>query len=249
MVFSQEPSSASSGKKESPTGASTSGKNAEPKARGPLIPTPQALPASVDTKGEVRGVPKAEGIVRDQQSMRKKLREEQKAAAAAKETQKAMKEALQKEKDALKEKKKAEKAEKVQQQEATKAAKKAAKAAKEKTKDEPKDGDDKTEETTCNRKRKAPEDGNEKPASKRRAKHALSATPCKVWGTPGKPKGKTAKKNSDKKGTPKKVKERRKREQKAQQSLMKLRRQKVLLAKALNDLPEPTDESKMILIF
>ena len=145
--------------------------------------------------------------------------------------------------------------------------KKAAKAAKENPKGEtkngaekddemtskrkrkpPEDGDENGEGITSKRKRKTPEDGEEKPARKCRGKHILSATPCKVWGTPAKPKA-NKKLNSDKKGTPKKVKERRKREHKAQQSLVKLRRQKKLLPKALHDLPEPTDESKMILIF
>ena len=102
--LSQEPSSGSNEKKASPT--TTSGKKGEEKARGPHIPHPEALPASVDTKGEVKAVPEADSIVKDQQGMRKKLREEQKAAAAEKEAQKAAKQVLQKEKDAAKEKKK-----------------------------------------------------------------------------------------------------------------------------------------------
>ena len=61
----------------------------------------------------------------------------------------------------------------------------------------------------------------------------IAGTPCKVWDPHGK--------------TPKKVKERRKREDKAKQSLLKLQRQKELIPTELADLPEPKDEDKMIL--
>jgi hypothetical protein len=84
------------------------------------------------------------------------------------------------------------------------------------------------------------------------------STPCKVWDPHGKSSPKKGK-NADKvmkestpgkkpEATPKKVKERRKREAKALQALMKLKRQKQLLTHVLNDLTEPQDEGKMILV-
>lgn len=198
--------------------------------RGPLIGQPTPLPASAT---EPKHKPSCETklLAEHQSKMRKTKRDEEKAAVAAKEADKVAKAAAKAAKNQEKETKK-------QQKEALKADK-----AKQKDKHVETTGSShsKAPEAKLPRKRKiaepTQEPGHAKLDSPNVAKRGLARvteTPCKIRD----PTGKVA--------TPAKIKQRRKREEKAAQALLKLRRQKELLAD-LKDLPLPQDESKLTL--
>lgn len=236
--------------------------------RGPSIPGPVQLPPALEDTGPT---PKSgvQSIVKDQAQMRKNRRNEAKAAAAAKEAEKAAKLVEKEEKERQKEERKRAREEKQKEKQnrmappqapATRGRKRQAEPAEASGHSDAKPSEKKPEtnktrkvtpaekqdEHDDKKKPKKPEpaasakkamtpcETTEKPEKGRRAKLAtIMGTPCKVWDPHGK--------------TPRKVRERRKREDKAKQSLLKLQRQKELIPAELADLPEPKDEDKMIL--
>lgn len=233
--------------------------------RGPSIPGPAKLPPALEDTGPT---PKSgvQSIVKDQAQMRKNRRDEAKAAAAAKEAEKATKLAQKEEKERQKEERKRAREEKQREKQnqmvppqapATKGRKrqsepavasghsdakphekkptnKRQKATPAEKQDEHDDKEKPKKPEPAQKAKKPAHETTEKPEKSRRTKMAtIAGTPCKVWDPHGK--------------TPKKVKERRKREDKAKQSLLKLQRQKELIPTELADLPEPKDEDKMIL--
>ena len=243
--------------------------------------------AVVEVKGKpkavekpVSGVPEAADIVKDQSQMRKKMRDEAKAAAAAKEVEKEKKK---QEKIAKEEKKEERKRAKQAKDDAKEAAKKArtdmkepAASASHEAKAKPNKASVKLPETDehtgpavkPSRKRQSPAGDDGAPPTRKPRRTSIMSTPVKVWnphGTPakknqsagsGKGSGSQDKKDAEnppgsskaEEGTPKKVKARRKREEKAQQAMLKIQRQKQLLPEDLEDLKECEDLNKMTLV-
>ena len=198
--------------------------------RGPLVPQPAQLPEVMQQTGKVPVVPESEGLVRVQAHQRKTKRDNQKLEEAAKEVEKERKVAEREAKEKTKQEKQLKKLEN-KKAEAEKAFAKLQAKLEEKNADKKKKpakgttGGDGEEVRKSKGIEAAPK------AKSRQITDRLTATPCKVWNPHG--------------GTPKKVKARKKREEKALAALSKLRRQKELLTETLVDLQEPTDESKM----
>ena len=178
-------------------------------------------------------------IAAEQAAMRKRKKEEQKAAVAAKEAEKNEKQKAKAEKEQEMQAKRAERERKKAEKEAKRQEKEEAKKSKKESVLKPSAaaGASATEEAVEMKKPSRKGTDTEKaPAKTRKArKTGIMETPCKVWNPHGNQ-------------TPKNVLERWKREMKAENGLAKLRRSRELLPDMLADLEEPKDESKMNLI-
>ena len=207
-------------------------------SKGPLIPRPVPLPPAL-AKFAKPVEPQQMDIAAEQAAMRKRKKEEQKAAIAAKEAEKNEKQKAKVEKEQEMQAKRAERERKKAEKEAKRQEKEEMKKSKRESMPKPSvaAGSNETEKAADMKKpsRKGKNAEKEDGKARKPRKNGIMETPCKIWDPHGRK-------------TPKKVLERRKRESKAQSALAKLRRNRELLPDMLADLEEPKDEGKLNLI-